>query len=556
MKRFQNIKVTKKLLISFLIILVLYVTTIGVAMYSLATISQNFNVFYDRSYEIVKESGNIRNNIINIARGILETANVEEGDKTTEIVDIEDSVTRIESALEKLKIAYVNEPDSISHMASLINALKVPRDHIISYLKNGQNDEAMQVYVNEYKNKSSEARAYFRDLEESAKDNADRYYAEGMDVSQQMNTTTIMIGVITVIFTSLMWFVISRSITLPVFKLKKVAKELSQGNLEVTIDYYGENELGDLAESMRETADTLRIYIEEITNSMKQLGSGNLKYKTSMQFKGDFIAVSETIDSISRMLSDSMFKISGAAEQVSAGSQQVSNGAQILSQGASQQAGSIQELAANINEIADSVKNNSDSAVIASSMADDVKHEALDNRIQMKEMTAAMDIIKKNSDDITLIVKEIEDIAFQTNLLALNAAVEAARAGDAGRGFSVVAQEIRSLAAKTTQASKTTAQLIQKSSTSVQEGTTLVDTASNSLTHVVDGVQNVADRLENISRESIQQTNFIIQIRQSIEQISSIIQGNSATSEESAAASEELAAQAQVLNDMVNKFKL
>lgn len=263
-----------------------------------------------------------------------------------------------------------------------------------------------------------------------------------------------------------------------------------------------------------------------------------------------------SLDKISTLLSEAMLKISNSAEQVSGGAQQISNGAQMLSQGASEQTGSIEELAANINEISDNVKNNANDTVAASNLADAVEQEILDNSEQMKAVTEAINDIRQTSMNITGIVKEIEDIAFQTNLLSLNAAVEAARAGDAGRGFSVVASEIRKLATKTTDASKITADLIQQSTKSVEEGSALIVSTEESLKHIVDGARNVATKIERISQANIQQANFIVQIRQSIEQISDIVQGNSATSEESAAASEELAAQAQILRDLVNRFEI
>ena len=250
-----------------------------------------------------------------------------------------------------------------------------------------------------------------------------------------------------------------------------------------------------------------------------------------------------------------MQQISNSAEQVSGGAQQISNGAQMLSQGASEQAGSIEELAANINEISDSVRNTADDTVAASNVADAVEQEILENSKQMDQVSEAMNLIRQTSTDISGIVKEIEDIAFQTNLLSLNAAVEAARAGDAGRGFSVVAAEIRKLANKTTDASKMTAALVQKSAHSVEEGSSLIQQSEQTLKHVVDGARDVATKIERISQSNIQQANFIIQIRQSIEQITDIVQGNSATSEESAAASEELAAQAQILRELVNRFE-
>lgn len=213
-------------------------------------------------------------------------------------------------------------------------------------------------------------------------------------------------------------------------------------------------------------------------------------------------------------------------------------------------------MAVSINEISDSVTENAQNAVKSSHLAEEVGGRVLKSNQQMQGMISTIKQIKSNSDEITVIVKEIEDIAFQTNILALNASVEAARAGEAGRGFSVVANEVRRLAAKTTSASKMTSELASKTLEAVEEGILSAGRTAQSLEKVVDGMQSVNGIVDNISEASVQQAEAISQIRKSIELISEIVQGNSATSEESAAASEELSAQAQLLRDMVEQFEL
>ena len=216
----------------------------------------------------------------------------------------------------------------------------------------------------------------------------------------------------------------------------------------------------------------------------------------------------------------------------------------------------MEELAVSINEIAESVRDNADNAVESSRLSDKVGNSLIESDKQMQALIQAVNHVKLNSTEITKIVQEIEDIAFQTNILALNASVEAARAGDAGRGFSVVAGEIRRLAAKTTAASKLTAELIDKNSEAVDVGMKTAESTAETLKESVTGAQKVNGMVEKISEVCIQQADAIAQIRKSIELISDIVQGNSATSEESAAASEELSAQAQVLKEMAEQFEL
>ncbi|WP_416324910.1 methyl-accepting chemotaxis protein [[Eubacterium] hominis] len=552
----KNLKIRNKLLLSFAIVLIFYICTVATAVVGVRNITESFGNFHNISYKIVNESTSFRLNQYIVGRDMLQivyrrdVVNNEE-----DFAEMKRSINNVEQAIANLEELYT-DTEKMAEMKAMYENLVGPRDKVVSLLENEKYDEAMTVYQNEYEPEARQARAFLRDMEATTKEEATTYYESSDRSADIMLKTLVILAIITIIFVSVVWYIISRSITKPLIELKNAAKELSDGNLHSEITYTSKSELGILADSMRETIATLRTYLNEIEHCMTMLGKGKLNYKTNMVFKGDFVMLKTSLDKISTLLSEAMLKISNSAEQVSGGAQQISNGAQMLSQGASEQTGSIEELAANINEISDNVKNNANDTVAASNLADAVEQEILDNSEQMKAVTEAINDIRQTSMNITGIVKEIEDIAFQTNLLSLNAAVEAARAGDAGRGFSVVASEIRKLATKTTDASKITADLIQQSTKSVEEGSALIVSTEESLKHIVDGARNVATKIERISQANIQQANFIVQIRQSIEQISDIVQGNSATSEESAAASEELAAQAQILRDLVNRFEI
>jgi len=174
----------------------------------------------------------------------------------------------------------------------------------------------------------------------------------------------------------------------------------------------------------------------------------------------------------------------------------------------------------------------------------------------MEEMLLSMDGISGAASNISQIIKVIDDIAFQTNILALNAAVEAARAGQYGKGFSVVAEEVRNLAVRSADAANETSALIESTANKVESGKLTANKTARAFGNIVEGVVKVAAIVAEISDSSDEQAENIIQINRGIEQVSQVVQTNSATSEQSAAASGELSNEADRLNEQVSHFKL
>ena len=175
---------------------------------------------------------------------------------------------------------------------------------------------------------------------------------------------------------------------------------------------------------------------------------------------------------------------------------------------------------------------------------------------KMKELQDAMSAILEGHQEIGQIITTIENIAFQTNILALNAAVEAARAGASGKGFTVVADEVRNLAARSDQAAKQTKELIERSATNVATGSQLSQEVSTALDETAALTGEAVELIDNVRNNIVAEAESIAQITDGIEQISSVVQTNSATAEESAAASEELSSQALLMKSLVDRFVL
>lgn len=377
---------------------------------------------------------------------------------------------------------------------------------------------------------------------------------------QPANIAAIMQTLATLLLCILAFFIakkIGKSIAAPITACAARLKLMAQGDLHTPVPQSSaKDERRTLINGLDVAVTTLGRYVEDIDHSMGEMAKSNFDFNSSEQYIGDFQSIETSIVAFRTTISSVLKQIKQSAQQVSTDSNQVSSGAQSLAQSATEQANSVVELSAEMVDISEQIKQTSENTTNLKQLACVVGSEVTASGEQMTEMVVAISEIRKASERIGKIIKTIEDIAFQTNILALNASVEAARAGAAGKGFSVVADEVRNLASKSSSAAKQTNTLIDASVQSVANGVGLADRTAASLAKVVTGTAQMTTLIAQIADASTQQSQSIAHVKAGVEQINASIQINSATSEESAAASVELNSQADKMETLVSKFQL
>ena len=337
------------------------------------------------------------------------------------------------------------------------------------------------------------------------------------------------------------------------------------GDLNLSADqeleaFYGRSdEIGMIAQTTHRVCGCLRQTIDDVGRILGEMAGGNLSVDVTQNesyYIGDFRALSESLKSIRANLTNVIRDIAQVARQVDSSAGRVSTGAQALSQGTLEQAASIDGLVANVSTITTQIQTSTVRCGDATDLVRKATGYAAESDTKMEQLTEATQNIDRSSAQIGTIIKPIEDIAFQTNILALNTAVEAARAGSAGKGFSVVADEVRNLAAKSAEAAQNTNSLINRSIQDVKSGTESTDLAVSAMRVIDDCIQSIKELMDEIAAASVQQSEMIVLVENGIREISAVVQTNSSAAEKSAAVSMELSNQARTLNSLISRFRI
>lgn len=554
----KNLKIWKKLLLTFAMIIILFCATVFAAIWGLEQNAERYSEFYNVGYQITHRVINMRRGLQVVVKNIaLLTIEDDEANRDSYMETMEEELATMEENIRYLLENFHDDDALLNEFVEDITKAVQMQEEVVQLVSTDK-ELAQDMLIDEYQPVVDEAVARLLEISDLVDADAEKDYQSTAALQSKLVMIELGLAIAALVITIFLSMYLTGAITRPIHELETSARKIVDGDFDIKVTYESKDELGVLSKAFKNMTAILGDVITDASMLLQEMANGNFDVRTRAEerYVGSFQGLLAAIRKLNRDLSSTMGQINMSADQVASGAGQVSSGAQALAQGATEQAAAVQELAATIAGISQQVKDTAENARSAKSQSSMAGDEVERCNKQMHDMMEAMEEISRSSDEIGKIIKTIEDISFQTNILALNAAVEAARAGEAGKGFAVVAEEVRSLANKSAVASNDTAALIEGSIESVARGKEIAGSTAESLMKVVEEVRTAAATVDRIAGAAEEQAGAVEQVTVGVDQISDVVQTNSATSEESAAASAELSNQAELMKGLVAKFKL
>ena len=497
---FKNMKIALKLALAFGLVMTLLIVISVTGALRLIDLSKGTDDITKNLWPkiLLLQEGLVGVNNIGIGARDMTLATNVDGQQTAK-ARIMEGRAGIGKAWETLKPKLV-QPKGKEMMQGILDTREryiAAQDQVIKLVEEGKKNEAVTFLNNDFRSAATEYRKRVNDLIAYQGELLDRIGKEASNTAEAGLAINISLSIAALLIALAGAFLVTRSITVPLYKAVGVADALALGDLRVRIETDSKDETGQLLTSMGKMVGKLSQIIGEVNTASDELNNA---------------------------------------------ASQVSQTAQSLSQSSSEQAASVEETTASIEQMSASISQNTDNAKVTEGIASKSAAEAVEGGVAVK---STVDAMKQIAGKIGI----IDDIAYQTNLLALNAAIEAARAGEHGKGFAVVAAEVRKLAERSQVAAQEIGQLASSSVGMAEQAGKLLDT-------MVPSIKKTSDLVQEIAAASQEQSSGVGQINSAMGQLSKATQMNASASEELAATAEEMGGQSGQLQNLMAFFKI
>lgn len=537
-----NLKVGVRLGGAFFLIIVIMLIVGGIAISKLNSLDHEISSLVTDKYPKVIMLEDIKNHLSIIARGLRNALLVdspeEAGKELKRVTDARDAIGKIFGELEKI-VQSESGKATLKTVTDARTAYVQAYSVVIKLVESGDKEKARTELLTNVRKAQS---AYFEALDKMIEHQTKEVERVGKEAHHNAAQSKLIISALLLIATVLavvLSVLIIRSITKPVAELVIANEKLAGGDLTVSIFTRGQDEIGQLADSSRRMVENLRELISRVADTSGQIASASNQLRST-------------------------------AEQIATAAEEVASQTSTVATASEEMAATSGDIAQNCSMAAESSRQSSESASHGGAVVQDTIAGMVKIAERVKNSAQTVENLGARSEQIGQIIGTIEDIADQTNLLALNAAIEAARAGEQGRGFAVVADEVRALAERTSRATREIGEMIkgiqsetkaavrvmEEGVSEVEKGAMSSEQSGKALDLILQQIGEVSMQINQIATAAEEQTATTSEITMNVQQVTEVVHQTARGANETAAAAAQLNNNAEELQQLVRRFKL